>query len=133
MEYHQYRAPIGANASYPRHIRGVSLAHFVRRMTPVQRAILVAEILEGRIVLQDLTAKSLAVLVGVSPSSVHAALRCSPEERVDVLCGQRPLQPSSRKAVVTVEEDGWWATTSDPFTAAVEAELSEQRSPINSN
>jgi hypothetical protein len=106
MNYHQYRAPIGVNASYPRRIRGVSLAHFVRRMTPVQRAILVAEILEGRIVLQDLTAKSLAALVGVSPSSVHAALKCSPEERVDVLCGQRPLQ-SPPAPVVTVEEDGW--------------------------
>ena len=108
MNYHQYRAPIGADASYPRRIRGVSLAHFVRRMTPVQRAILVAEIVEGRIVLQDLTAKSLAALVGVSPSSVHAALKCSPEERVDVLCGQRPLQPPARRPVVTVEEDGWW-------------------------
>jgi hypothetical protein len=102
-------------------------------MTPVQRAILVAEILEGRIVLQDLTAKSLAALVGVSPSSVHAALKCTQDERVDVLCGKRPLQSPPAPAV-TVDGNGW-SPGGDAFFEALdlEVETPEQRSPINSN
>jgi hypothetical protein len=121
MNYHQYRAPIGVNASYPRYVSGASLAHFVRRMTPVQRAVLAVEILEGRVIVQALTVKTVATLVGTSLSSVYAALRCTPDRRVEVVCGRRPLQPT-RAPVVTVEEDGWWREEKlDELLAAINA------------
>lgn len=60
-------------------------------MTPPQRAVLAAEIIDGRIVLQGLTAKSIAAIVGANSSYVYHPLRATPEQREQVRRGERPL------------------------------------------
>jgi hypothetical protein len=81
-------------------LSGASLAQRVRRMTPPQRAVLAAEILDGRVALQGLTAKSVAAMCGVNASYMFAALRCTPEQRASVAAGERPLiETRSRPAL----------------------------------
>jgi hypothetical protein len=60
-------------------------------MSLPERAVLGAEILDGSAKLQDLTAKSVAALVGVSVASLGAAARATPEERERIKSGERPL------------------------------------------
>jgi hypothetical protein len=102
-------------------------------MSAPQRAILAAEILDGRIVLTELTAKSVAALTGTSLSSVYAALRCSDEQRAAVFAGDRPLQ--SRPRPQAADGINWWKPNDDEIVAAIQRleALTEQRSPINSN
>jgi hypothetical protein len=63
-------------------------------MTPVQRAVFAAEIIDGKIVVQGLTTKAVASLCGASPAYVFAALKLTPEARSAVSTGMRPLIPT---------------------------------------
>ena len=74
-----------------RAISGASLAQLRRRMSAPERACLGADIIDGRVILQGLTAKAIAALVGVSVGSVDRALRLTPEQREQVKRGDRPL------------------------------------------
>jgi hypothetical protein len=60
-------------------------------MTPIERAILGAELVEGRVVLEPPTAKTASALCQVNGTYVNAALRLGPEARAAVLAGDRPL------------------------------------------
>jgi len=72
-------------------LSGASLAQLVRRMSAPGRACLVADIADGRVVLQGLTIKAIAALAGVNLSYVHVALNLTPEQRTEVRRGARPL------------------------------------------
>lgn len=74
-----------------RAISGAGLAQLRRRMTPAERACLAADIVDGRVILQGLTTKAVAALVGVSVGYVDHALRLTPEQREQVRHGDRPL------------------------------------------
>jgi len=76
---------------YRRAITGASLAQRRRRMSAAERACLAADIIDGRVILQGLTAKAIAALVGVNVGYVDRALRLTPEQRAEVCRGDRPL------------------------------------------
>jgi hypothetical protein len=78
----------GASIQY---VTGTSLAQFVRNMSPAARAILAADILEGRVVVTGLTRQTVTTLCGANASYVAAALRCTPEQRAAVKRGERAL------------------------------------------
>jgi len=80
----------GASAK-PRCVSGASIAQLVRHMTPVERAILAAELVEGRVALEPPTGKTAAALCQVNSTYVGVALRLSPQARAAVLNGERPL------------------------------------------
>jgi hypothetical protein len=104
---------IGNGQSYFRCISGASLARCLRHMTPAQRAVLAAEIIEGKVVLQGLTAKAVAALTGSSQPYVNIALRLTPEERVEVAAGNRPMVRSRpRPQASTVD---WWRQLNDEW------------------
>jgi hypothetical protein len=81
-------------------ITGRSLAGRLRHMNAVQRAILAARIVEGKVALVDLTARSIAELCCVSVPYMAAAARLSDEDRLSVLRGKHsllePNQPCPR-------------------------------------
>ena len=73
------------------------------------------------VIIQGLTIKSLAAISGANISYVHAALRCTPEEREQVRRGERPLvlpkdtaRPSSAPTVFD-----WHAVDDDALVEAV--------------
>jgi len=74
-----------------RAILGASLARLRRDMSAAKRACLAADIVDGRVVLQGLTIRAIATLVGVNLDYVHRALRLTPEQREQVRRGDRPL------------------------------------------
>jgi len=74
-----------------RAISGASLAQLRRRMSAPERACLAADIVDGRVILQGLTVKAIAALVGVNMGYVDRALRLTPEQREQVRRGDRPL------------------------------------------
>jgi len=74
-----------------RAITGAGLAQLRRRMSAAERACLAADIIDGRVILQGLTAKAVAALVGVNLGYVDHALRLTPEQREQVRRGDRPL------------------------------------------
>jgi hypothetical protein len=89
----------------------------VRRLSPAQRAILAAAIVEGRITLVDLTTKAIAELCRISEPYVYAALRCTPEQREAIHFGDRPLvQPRPRPVSPAVD---WWRLNEDALLAAI--------------
>jgi hypothetical protein len=92
----------GSNTSVRRTITGASLAQLARHMTPTEKAIFAAEILDGEITLQGLTAKSVAHLVGINQSYLFAALRATAQERTAILAGTRPLMPERTRSLPTV-------------------------------
>jgi len=116
-------------------ITGASLAQRRRRMCKAERAILAADIIDGRIVLQGLTVKTIAGLVGTNISYVYQALKLTPEQREAVRRGDRRLilpQPAPAPAF------DWSAVSDDvlieairqvgldrALSAAVEAERAE--------
>jgi hypothetical protein len=107
----------GNGASYSRCVSGASLAQLVRRLSPAQRAILAAAIVEGRITLVDLTTKAIAELCRISEPYVYAALRCTPEQREAIHFGDRPLvQPRPRPVSPAVD---WWRLNEDALLAAI--------------
>jgi hypothetical protein len=111
----------------PRCLSGASISQLIRRMSPIERAILGAELVEGRVVLEPPTAKTVGGLVGVNQTYIFAALRLSPEARGAVLAGERPLLEPRRCAPAPID----WGTlveelrligTDRTLEAAVEAE-----------
>jgi len=74
-----------------RAITGAGLAQLRRRLTASERAVLGADIVDGRIVVVALTTKAIAALVGVSVGYIDHALRLTPEQRAEVCRGDRPL------------------------------------------
>jgi hypothetical protein len=102
----------GSRASAPRSISGHSLAQRLRRMSAPERAVLAADIIDGRVLLQGLTAKSIATIVGVNQNYLFAALRATPEQRTAIKNGMRPLiqpQPDVMPAPTTID----WARVDD--------------------
>jgi hypothetical protein len=77
---------------------GASLAQRVRRMSASERACFAADVVDGKVVLTALTAKSVAAMTGTNASYLYAALRLSPEQRQEVRRGIRPLIPLQRGA-----------------------------------
>jgi len=74
-----------------RTISGAGLAQRQRRMSAAERACFAADVIDGKIMLAGLTVKSIAALIGVCPAYVHRALNLTPEQRIEVRCGYRPL------------------------------------------
>jgi hypothetical protein len=70
-------------------IRGRGLA--ARKLGKTARALLIADIVEGTVVLSDLSVKQLAGAVGVSVGYASAAIHLTPAEREAVRRGLRPL------------------------------------------
>jgi len=66
-----------------------SLAH--KQLSKVMRAILGAEILDGRVLLMNPTVTMVVQATGVSASLINAARRLSPKQRQDAARGLRPL------------------------------------------
>ena len=93
---------VNSSSTSARCFSGASLAQIARRMTPVERAVLAADIIDGKVVLQGLTAKSVAHLVGTNQSYMFAALRATPVQRAAILAGTRPLMPACARSMPTV-------------------------------
>ncbi len=79
------------SSTRPRALSGAALAQRLRRLSAAERAILAADIVDGRVILQNLTVKAIAAITGANLSYVHAALRCTPEQRERIRRGERPL------------------------------------------
>jgi hypothetical protein len=88
-------------------------------MTPAQRAVLAAEIIEGRVILQALTAKAVVALTGANQPYVNIALRLTPEERVAVAAGDSPMTRSRPRPRAAAAADDWWTFNDDAFVAAM--------------
>jgi hypothetical protein len=104
----------GNGASGPtRCIGGASLAQRLRGMTPQQRAVLAADIIEGRVILLELTAKSVATLCGANLAYVALALACTAEERDRVRRGHGRLPARVQRPAAVVD----WAVVGDQMLA----------------
>ena len=102
---------------YRRAITGASLAQRRRRMSAAERACLAADIIDGRVILQGLTAKAIAALVGVNVGYVDRALRLTPEQRAEVCRGDRPLVLP--RAPAPASHIDWNAINDDDLVEAV--------------
>jgi hypothetical protein len=92
-----------------RAISGASLAQLRRHMPAAERACLAADIVDGRVILQGLTAKSVASLCGVNMAYVNVALNLAPEQREEVRRGRRSLVPPPPKPSPAFD----WDTVND--------------------
>jgi hypothetical protein len=73
-----------------------------RKLSKVHRGLLVADIIEGNVILIDLSVRQLSAVVGVSTAYAHAALHMPTAERENVRRGLRPLiQPKAPAAPLT--------------------------------
>jgi hypothetical protein len=90
-----------------RSLSGASLAQRLRGLTPQQRAVLAADIIDGRVALLELTAKSVTALCGANTAYVAAALACSAEECDRVRRGRGRLPKRARRWPVD------WAAAGD--------------------
>jgi len=100
-----------------RAISGAGLAQLRRRMSAAERACLAADIIDGRVILQGLTAKAIAALVGVNQGYVDHALRLTPEQRAEVCRGDRPLvAPRACASAVKID---WGKIGDDMLVEAV--------------
>jgi hypothetical protein len=100
-----------------RAITGPSLAQVRRRLSAAERAVLAAEIVDGRLVLRGLTIKAIAALVGTCPAYVHRALRLTPEQRAEVCRGERPLVLPRRHTSTPAFD--WNAVSDDMLVEAI--------------
>jgi hypothetical protein len=98
MSYSQNNGSNGSRPGGARALSGASLAQMVRHMRPAERALIAADIVDGKVIVQGMTTKSVAMIVGTSIASAFAALRLSPEQREAVKRGQRPLVTSRSSA-----------------------------------
>jgi hypothetical protein len=76
VEQMLYRQTNGSANGGPRCLSGASISQLIRRMSPAERAILGAELVEGRIVLEPPTAKTVGALAGERP--LIEPRRCAP-------------------------------------------------------
>lgn len=82
---------------------GCSLAHLLAGKSAIQKALIVAK---QRSVPVRLTLRQWALIAGVSPTYIHAALKLDPDERRLVDVGLRPMITPPRRAVpVTPKND----------------------------
>jgi hypothetical protein len=96
-EYAMHYNANGNGASRRRCLSGASLAQLVRNMSPSDRAILAADILDGNVVIMGLTRRTVTAMCGATSAYVDAALRCTPEQRAAIARGERRLiLPRSR-------------------------------------
>lgn len=87
--------PVILEAKAPRRtVTGRNIAH--ARRSPVERALLAADILAGRVGLADLTAKQVAAMLKTNQVYVDAARHLSTAERRLVEAELRPLKPKKR-------------------------------------
>ena len=109
-------SPNGNGASHRRCLSGASLAQLKRKMSPAARAVLAANVLDGRVVIVGLTRKTVTALCGSSPNYVSAALRTTPEQRAAIVRGERPLIRPRPPAPAPID----WAKIDDaPLVEAV--------------
>ena len=99
----------GNGASHRRCLSGASLAQIVRNMSPSERAVMAADILDGRIVVMGLTRRIVTAMCRATPNYVDAALRCTPEQRAAIARGERPLIRPRPRATAPID----WATIDD--------------------
>jgi hypothetical protein len=85
-------------------------------MSPIERAILGAQLVEGSVVLEPPTAKAAAALVHVGAGYLFAALKLSPEQKSAVLAGERPLMEPRRCTPVPID---WTSVDDDSLVEAV--------------
>jgi hypothetical protein len=107
---------LNGNGASLRCVSGASLAQLLRRKTPSQRAVIAAEILDGRLVIMGLTAKSVTMLCGANSSYVGAALKCTPEQRELIKRGEQQLTPARRRGRAAID---WSAINDDDLVEAV--------------
>ena len=86
----QYNAN-GNGASQRRCLSGASLAQLVRNMSPSERAILAADILDGNVVIMGLTRRMVTAMCRADATYVAAALHTTPEQRAAIARGERSL------------------------------------------
>ena len=110
----QYRHN-GNGTSGLRSISGASLSQRLRRMNASQRAVLAADIIDGRLVVMGLTRKAVTALCSASQAYVAAALRTTPEQRKAIVRGERSLIRARPRAPAPID----WAKIDD--TTLVEA------------
>jgi hypothetical protein len=72
-------------------IQGRSLANKLPHLRAAHRAILLANIFDGTNKLEDLTVSQLCMIIGVSQPYAHAAVKLTPEQRLEVERNERPL------------------------------------------
>jgi hypothetical protein len=97
-----------------------SLAH--RKNSKAAKACDGADILDGRVSLQNLTGRLVAQAQGVSQTYIAAARRLTPAQRDAVRRGERALVPPAKPALPAQP-----AQLPAPFPPAVVAESAEQR------
>lgn len=85
-----------------RQVTGRNIAH--ARRSPIERALLAADILAGRVDLVGLTAKQIAVMLKTNQPYVDAARDLSAAERRLVEAGLRPLKPAKRPTLQCDDE-----------------------------
>jgi hypothetical protein len=100
-----------------RAISGASLAQLRRHMAAPERACLAADIIDGRVVLQGLTAKGIAALCGVNLAYFNAALNLTPEQRCEASRGARPLAKAPKRK--SAQPFDWNSVNDDDLVEAV--------------
>src|SRR6516164_6386704 len=104
-------APNGASG--PRRISGASLAQLVKGRSPSERAVLAADILDGRIVVVGLTRKAVTTLCRANTNYVAAALRTTPEQRTAIRRGARALIRTRARTRTRAPAFDWSAISDD--------------------
>jgi hypothetical protein len=92
-----------------------------RKDSKAVRAVVGADILDGRVSLQNLTGKLVAQAQGISTTYLAAARRLSPAQRDAVRRGERPLIPPKPAKPALA------AQLAAPFPPAIVAETPKQR------
>ena len=103
-------------ASGLRSISGASLSQKLRRLNASQRAVLAADIIDGRLVVMGLTRKAVTSLCGASVNYVNAALRTTPEQRAAIARGERSLIRSRPRTPAAID---WNSINNDVLVEAV--------------
>jgi hypothetical protein len=109
MVYHRNGGAQGASFSVPRAVQARSLLK--ARLSKRERAIIGADVIDGRVPLQGLTVKLVAMAVGCSAASILRALRLTPAQREEVRRGRRPLVRQQSRALPVSEID--WSELDD--------------------
>jgi hypothetical protein len=85
-------------------------------MNASQRAVLAADIIDGRLVVMGLTRKTVTSLCGASVNYVNAALRTTPEQRARIARGERSLIRSRPRTPTPID---WNSINDDVLVEAV--------------
>jgi hypothetical protein len=85
----------------PRTVQARSLPN--AKLSKAERAVIGADIIDGRAFLQGPTVKLVSIAVGCSTGSVFQALKLTPEQREAVNRRERPLVQPKKSAPVPVQ------------------------------